>query len=176
MSKLSLPEKKRNIVLVGHMGSGKTTVGKELAKRTQFKFYDIDKEIEKITKKTINKIFEQDGEAKFRKLEEKFSMQILETKESVIALGGGAFQSNIIRQKSIKDSICIWLRLDIKSLSERCELRKNRPLLLNKNIKKELDKINNIRKSNFGKSHYTIEVSGKTKYQIAKEIINIFAN
>ena len=70
MSKLSLPEKKRNIVLVGHMGSGKTTVGKELAKRTQLKFYDIDKEIEKIAKKTINKIFEHDGEAKFRKLEE----------------------------------------------------------------------------------------------------------
>ena len=65
MSKLSLPEKKRNIVLVGHMGSGKTTVGKELAKRTQLKFYDIDKEIEKIAKKTINKIFEHDGEAKF---------------------------------------------------------------------------------------------------------------
>ena len=81
MSKLSLPEKKRNIVLVGHMGSGKTTVGKELAKRTQLKFYDIDKEIEKIAKKTINKIFEHDGEAKFRKLEEKVSMQILETKE-----------------------------------------------------------------------------------------------
>ena len=114
MSKLSLPEKKRNIVLVGHMGSGKTTVGKELAKRTQLKFYDIDKEIEKIAKKTINKIFEHDGEAKFRKLEEKVSMQILEAKESVIALGGGAFQSNAIRQKSIKESICIWLKLDIK--------------------------------------------------------------
>ena len=109
MSKLSLPEKKRNIVLVGHMGSGKTTVGKELAKRTQLKFYDIDKEIEKITKKTINKIFEHDGEAKFRKLEEKVSMQILETKESVIALGGGAFQSSAIRQKSIKESICVWV-------------------------------------------------------------------
>mgnify|MGYP005738885467 FL=1 len=58
MSKLSLPEKKRNIVLVGHMGSGKTTVGKELAKRTQLKFYDIEKEIEKISNKTINKIIE----------------------------------------------------------------------------------------------------------------------
>ena len=103
-------------------------------------------------------------------------MQILETKESVIALGGGAFQSNTIRQKSIKDSVCIWLKLDIKSLAERCELRKNRPLLNNKNIKKELDKINNVRKSNFNKSHYIIQVSGKTKYQIAKEIIRIITN
>ena len=63
--------------------------------------------------------------------------------------------------------------MDIKSLAERCELRKNRPLLLNKNIKKELDKINNVRKSNFSKSHYIVQVSGKTKYQIAKEIIKL---
>ena len=176
MSKLSLPEKKLNIVLVGHMGSGKTTVGKELAKKTQLKFYDTDKEIEKISEKTINKIFEHDGEAKFRKLEEKTCLQILQIKGSVIALGGGAFQSNIIRQKSIKNSICIWLKLDTKSLTERCSQRKNRPLLLNKNIKKELDKIDKKRKLNFYKSHYTIEVFGKTKYQIAKEIIKLIIN
>ena len=167
---------KKNLVLLGMMGSGKSTIGYLLSKNLNLEFCDIDSIIEKQDGRKIVEIFSTEGEDFFRKLEEKVSMQILETKESVIALGGGAFQSNAIRQKSIKESICIWLKLDIKSLAERCELRKNRPLLLNKNIKKELDKINNVRKSNFSKSHYTVQVSGKTKYQIVKEIIRIIAN
>ena len=87
-----------NIVLIGHMGSGKSTIGKNLAKKLSIDFVDTDYEIEKFTDAKISDIFLNQGENQFREIEEKIIKQILDSKEKkVIALGGGSFENkNII--------------------------------------------------------------------------------
>ena len=83
-------DNKFNITLCGMMGSGKSSIGRILANKLNYNFIDIDKIIEIEAKKTIKKIFEEDGEDYFRDLEEKITINILELKETIVALGGGA--------------------------------------------------------------------------------------
>ena len=81
---------KKNLLLTGMMGVGKSTVGKKLAKKLKLKFIDIDGLIEKKEKKTIKQIFENKSEDYFRKIEKKITLEELKKSNSVIALGGGA--------------------------------------------------------------------------------------
>ena len=81
---------KLNITLCGMMGSGKSTLGKILAKKIGYNFVDTDKLIEEKEKKSINKIFEEDGENYFRQQEEKITLDILKNSNTVVSLGGGA--------------------------------------------------------------------------------------
>ena len=90
---------KENLVLTGMMGSGKSTVGKSLAKKLKLKFVDTDSIIEKSQKKTIAEIFDKKGENYFRKVEEHVCLEILEKENLAIALGGGAFINPRIRKK-----------------------------------------------------------------------------
>ena len=83
---------KKNLLLTGMMGVGKSTVGKKLAKKLKLKFIDIDKVIEK-EKKTIKEIFEDNGEDYFRMVEKIITLEELKKINSVIALGGGAFMN-----------------------------------------------------------------------------------
>ena len=138
-----------NIVLLGHMGSGKSTIGKSLAKKLSRDFVDTDYEIEKHTNTKIREIFLNQGENKFREIEENIIKQILDSKEKkVIALGGGSFESKNIRELVIGINISIWLKCNINILVERLKKNKNRPLLIGKNIKSEIMKLDNIRKIN----------------------------
>ena len=88
---------KINITLCGMMGSGKSAVGKILANKLNYNFIDVDKMIEIDAGKTIKKIFEEDGEQYFRDLEEKKTINILELKETIVSLGGGAIINKNIR-------------------------------------------------------------------------------
>ena len=82
---------KKNIVLIGMMAAGKTTVGFKLAKKLNYNFFDIDTEIEKLENEKIINIFQNKGESYFRKIEEKVALIFLEKKNCVISLGGGGF-------------------------------------------------------------------------------------
>ena len=84
---------KINITLCGMMGSGKSTVGKILAKKLKYEFKDIDKIIEAKTNKSINRIFEEEGEKYFRDLEEKTTIEILENESDVKVMGPSIFES-----------------------------------------------------------------------------------
>ncbi|SVE56805.1 uncharacterized protein METZ01_LOCUS509659, partial [marine metagenome] len=81
--------KNKNIALIGHMGSGKTSVGKLIAKKLKLKHFDSDQLIEKYTKKTINQIFDSEGESGFRIIEEKTILNFINKKNIVLSLGGG---------------------------------------------------------------------------------------
>ena len=169
MSKLRLKVTRKNVVLVGHMGSGKSTIGRGLSKKLKIRFFDVDRQIEKEAKKKIIKIFAEDGEEVFRKLEKKVTINLLNNKNTIIALGGGGFENYNVRKLILNNCLSIWLKCD---LEKRCILSKKRPLLRNKDIKSELIKFDKIRKSNYSKAKITIDVSKKTKYQIIKEILN----
>ena len=84
---------KKNLTLTGMMGVGKSTIGKAVSKRLSMEFIDIDKLIENKIKLTIQKIFELKGEAFFRKVEEKVTLEEIKKSNKVISLGGGAFMN-----------------------------------------------------------------------------------
>ena len=90
---------KKNIVLIGMMGAGKTTIGFKLAKKLNYRFIDIDSEIEKLEKQKIIDIFNLKGESYFRRIEEKISLDNLDRNNTIISLGGGAFINDKIRKK-----------------------------------------------------------------------------
>ena len=172
MSKIRLTHSPRNVVLVGHMGSGKTSIGKKLSKKIEFKFIDTDEEIEKKIKMTISEFFINNSERKFRNLEEEIVKIILsKNTKSIIAFGGGAFENKKIRSITLDQHFSVWLKCNLNTLAIRCGNRNQRPLLNNKNIKSELKNLDKKRKKNYMKSNLIIDVSKKTKNIIATEII-----
>ena len=177
MSKIRLSHNRNNIVLVGHMGSGKTSIGRNLSKKINYKFIDTDQEIEGESKMTIAQLFTKNGEKYFRKFEEKITKKILkENKRSVIALGGGSFENDKTRSLVLKENFSIWLKCNLKTLSYRCSNLNTRPLLKDKNIKNEISKLDKVRKKNYMKSNLIVDVSKKTKSVIIREIINNLNN
>lgn len=173
MSKLSPSNNKNNIVLIGHMGSGKSTLGSYLAKKLDYKFIDTDTEIINEVDMPISDFFDKYGEKKFRDVEEKIILRLIEQKDkNVIAFGGGAFQSAKVRNNVKKNATSIWLKCDLKTLTLRCSKKRNRPLLQNKDMKVVLKELNKLRADNFSKANYTFNVSKKTKSKLAAEIIN----
>jgi len=177
MSKIRLSHSGNNIVLVGHMGSGKTSIGMNLSKKINYKFIDTDKEIEDESKMTISEFFTENSEKDFRKFEERITKKILkENKRSVIALGGGSFENDETRSLILRDNFSIWLKCSLKTLSYRCNNLDTRPLLKGKNIRNEISKLDKIRKNNYMKSNLTVDVSRKTKSAIIQEIINNLKN
>tara|TARA_Y100000741_G_scaffold356617_1_gene333474 strand:- start:1016 stop:1552 length:537 start_codon:yes stop_codon:yes gene_type:complete len=177
MSKIRLSNNKNNIVLVGHMGSGKTSIGRNLSKKINYKFIDTDHEIENESKMAIAQFFKKNGERGFRKFEEKIIKKILkENNRSVIALGGGSFENDKTRSLILKDNFSIWLKCSLKTLSYRCNNLDTRPLLKGKNIRNEISKLDKVRKKNYMKSNLSVDVSRKTKAKIIQEIINNLKN
>ena len=136
---------KINISLCGMMGSGKSAIGKILANKLDYNFIDVDKMIEIDAKKTIKKIFEEDGEEYFRDLEEKITINILRQKKTIVSLGGGAIINKKIRNSIKKNSYNIYLNVDLDILIKRLKNSKTRPLIYKKNLKKELINLINIR-------------------------------
>ena len=125
------------ISLTGMMGSGKTSIGKILAKKISLPFYDSDNDIEDKLNIKISEIFEKYGESWFRKQEEKICKDILKKEKFVLALGGGAITNKLIRDNIAKNSLLIYLKTDENILFERLKNDKSRPLLKETNLKKQ---------------------------------------
>ena len=128
---------KKNLVLLGMMAVGKTTLGKIVAKKQELKFIDIDASIEKKNSMTIKEIFKKKGEKFFRMEEENEILKSLEKNNCVIALGGGAFMNKTVRENILKNAISIWLSVDIKTLNQRIKWNRKRPLLKEENNQKK---------------------------------------
>ncbi|MCO5090057.1 shikimate kinase [Bosea sp. (in: a-proteobacteria)] len=120
----------RAIVLVGMMGSGKSSVGRRLAARLGLPFVDADTEIETAAQMTIPEIFAQRGEAEFREGERRVIGRVLTTRAPlVLATGGGAFMNAETRERVKELGISVWLRAEPEVLMRRVRKRSNRPLL-----------------------------------------------
>ena len=125
---------KKNLVLTGMMGVGKSTVGKNLAQKLSYNFVDIDRTIEFREGSSINLIFKNKSESYFRKLENEISLEKLKKKNTVISLGGGAFLNKSIRREVKNSAVSFWLDVDVSELIKRLKKTKKRPLLYNKNF------------------------------------------
>ena len=119
----------RNIVLIGMMGAGKSTIGRRLAKQLGFEFLDADTEIERAAGMTIPEIFEAHGEEEFRRGERAVIARLLTGGPRVLATGGGAFMDTETREAIASAGIAIWLKADLDVLMARVRKRSHRPLL-----------------------------------------------
>ena len=166
---------KKNIVLIGMMASGKTTVGFKLAKKLNYNFFDIDNEIEKSENEKIIDIFQNKGESYFRKIEEKMSLFFLEKNNCVISIGGGAFLNDKIRKKIKKNSYSFWLKSKIKTILYRISKNKKRPLALKLN-KKDLTNLYRDRIKFYKLSDFKVNCDNRNKNEIIKNIFKILEN
>jgi shikimate kinase len=123
----------RSILLVGMMGSGKSTVGRRLAARLSLPFYDADEEIEKAAGLSISEIFQRYGEGHFRDGERRVITRLIDGPRCVIATGGGAFAQEATRSEILARGLAIWLDVPIPVLVERVSRRNHRPLLHGRN-------------------------------------------
>ena len=171
--------KKKNICIIGLMGSGKSIIGKDLSKHLNIKFYDTDKEIELKTKKSINKIFKEDGEKYFRDIEEKICIKLLGQDNCVISLGGGSIINKNIRKVIKKNSYSIYLQVKLINLMHRLKSSKKRPLLNKKDNKKELlEDLYNDRKKFYEDADFIVS-NNNDKLQVLEKIkskLNSYAN
>ena len=149
--------KKKNICIMGLMGSGKSLIGKDLSKYLNLKYYDTDKEIELKTKKKINAIFDEKGESYFRKIEEKICIELLTINNCVISLGGGSIINNRIRKAIKQNSYSIYLQVKLNHLVNRLRSSKKRPLLNNNlNKIKILEKLYNERRKFYENADFIV--------------------
>ena len=162
---------KKNLVLLGMMGVGKSTLGKIVAKKQGLKFVDTDFNIEKKFSMKISEIFKKKGEEFFRLHEEEEVLKSLKESECVIALGGGAFMNKTVRDKILKDSVSIWLDLNLKTLNKRTKWNIKRPLLNERDNQKKINKLYARRKNIYKLSKYKINCNNLNKENIAKKII-----
>ena len=164
---------KKNIVLLGMMGSGKSTVGYLLSKRIKLDFIDIDNVIEDKAGMSIFKIFEVMGEDYFRDLEEKISNTTLKTGNRVVSLGGGAFINKNIREEILSNHFSFWLNCNEEVLLKRIRINKKRPLI-HKSTDKEIKKIIKKRNKIYAKAQFKINCNEFTKSEIVNKIIKIY--
>ena len=167
---------KKNLVLTGMMGVGKSTVGGKLAKKLKLKFVDIDQIIESKEKATINEIFKNKGENYFRKIEKKITLEELKKINLVVALGGGAFINKTIRKKVKDSSVSFWLDINLKSLLPRLKSFKKRPLLNEDNLEKKMNKIYSERKKIYNESDFKIKCDSMKIDEIVNTIIKLYEN
>src|SRR5690554_3931764 len=124
---------KRNIFLVGPMGAGKSTIGRQLARQLHLEFYDSDTEIERRTGADIAWVFELEGEEGFRAREEKVIEELTEHMGIVLATGGGSIVSKENRNRLSARGIVVYLKTTIDKQVARTERDKRRPLIANAN-------------------------------------------
>ena len=160
---------RKNICFIGLMGSGKSIIGKELGKMHKIEFFDTDNEIEEKFGNSINYIFSKHGEKYFRKIEEDVCVEVINKENCIISLGGGSIINSNIRNQIKKNSYCIYLKVDTKTLVKRLSNSKKRPLLDNLNKKEIIEKLYLERKKFYNQANLVIE-NDKDKSAVIKEI------
>jgi shikimate kinase len=160
----------RSIVLVGMMGSGKSSIGKRLAQRLSLPFVDADTEIETAAAMTIPEIFATRGEAEFRAGEKRVIERILAQGPQVLATGGGAFMNAETRARIAQAGLSIWLKADPDVLMRRVRKRANRPLLQTADPDRTLRELLTAREPTYALADITIS-SREEPHEIAVEAI-----
>mgnify|MGYP006081873255 CR=1 FL=1 len=163
----------KNLVFLGMMGSGKSSIGSLVSKKLNLPFIDIDGLIEKNTGMTISEIFDKKGENYFRSLEEKITLKSLKKNKNVISLGGGGFINTKIRKEIIANHFSFWLNWGETILTNRIKNSKKRPLAF-KSTEQEIRVIIKNRSKIYANAQFKINCNKLTKTEIVKKIINLY--
>jgi shikimate kinase len=144
------------IYLVGFMGAGKTTVARALAARIGWRMEDIDERIEARERASIPAIFAQHGEAHFRRVERDVLLDLLPTRQIVVATGGGTFADAVNRALMLADGAVIWLDIPLAQVIERVPADGRRPLAADR---AQLEQLYARRQRAYPQAHVRIEAS-----------------
>ena len=163
------------IILIGFMGSGKTSTGKELAKELHFDFLDTDHWIEERNQKTIAQIFKEKGESFFRSEEKEAIAWIRNRQKVVISTGGGLWMNENNRKQLLSLGWCVWLIVSAEAAWKRVEPNSaQRPLLENmKDPLAELQSMLEKRNPIYQSAHSSFVTNGKDPKQVAIEILEV---
>lgn len=167
---------KRNLVLVGLMGAGKSAIGKLVASELGIPFIDSDHEIERVSRMTIPELFEKYGEPEFRKLENRVIKRLLRTGPRVLSTGGGAFMNGDTRASIKMSGLSLWLDADLETLWERVIKRDNRPLLKTENPKQTLENLMIARYPTYAEATLVVKSRDVKKDIVASEVISAVAS
>jgi shikimate kinase len=163
----------KNLVFLGMMGSGKSSIGFLVSKKLNLPFLDIDNLIVENTGMSIAEIFEKKSEDYFRNQEEKITLKCLKKIKNVISLGGGGFINNKIRKEILSNHFSFWLNCDESTLNRRIKNSKKRPLAF-KSTDQKIRAIIRNRSKMYSKAQFKINCNKLTKTEIVKKIIKIY--
>ncbi|PKA42585.1 shikimate kinase [Rhizobium sullae] len=161
----------RNLILVGLMGAGKSSVGRIVAHQLGVPFIDSDVEIERVSRMTISELFAAYGEEEFRALETRVMKRLLKSGPRVISTGGGAFVNEQTRKHIKKSGLSVWLKADLDVLWERVNKRDTRPLLKTENPKQTLKNLMNARYPIYAEADITVLSRDVRKEIMADEVL-----
>jgi shikimate kinase len=165
----------RSIVLVGLMGSGKSTIGRRLAPRLGMRFADADDEIERAAGMTISDIFARFGEAHFRDGERRVIARLLTGPPLVLATGGGAFMNDETRALIQQNAVSIWLDADIPTLVDRVARRSHRPLLKDRDPAEVLRELAAVRNPVYAEAHLRVSSASSPHEHTVRAIMEALA-
>ena len=160
----------KNIVLIGFMGTGKSTVGKILAKKMNRKLEDVDHRIEEKEKRRIAEIFEKQGEPYFRKLEKEMVREVAAASNLVITTGGGAVVDEENFSALRQNGIVVALVANAETIYNRVKDARHRPLLKTGDMLGEIRRLLEVRKPCYDCADMKFLTDGKTAAQVAEEI------
>lgn len=161
----------RRVVLVGFMGSGKSTVGRHLAKLLRWRFVDMDRRIEELAGMPISEIFAREGEPRFREMERDIAREVAGLEDVVVAAGGGAFAQAETRDILSDGAYTVYLQCDLQTLLRRIGPGDRRPLAVNRAIIPELLA---SREADYAKADLHV-ASGSKAHQVAARIADALA-
>ncbi|MBC33287.1 MAG: hypothetical protein CMN01_01500 [Rickettsiales bacterium] len=164
---------KKNILIIGMTGVGKTTVGRQLSKRIRSNFFDSDNQIEEFSGLKITEFFSKYGEQEFRKLERRIIKKLIEeNRESIISTGAGFFSDNDFNYYILSNTTTIFLDAKFQTIYERLKGNiKNRPKLFGENLEKKLKFMYTSRIENYKKARIILRVDGLSIHEIVKRIV-----
>jgi shikimate kinase len=160
-----------NIVLAGFMGSGKTTVGRLLAKRLGWQFIDTDEEVERLTKTSIQELFLLRGEETFRAIERDIVWAASQLDHAVISIGGGALLHPDSVADLKKNGFLIWLKVCPHSILKRIPDTTSRPLLHAKHPACSIPGLIRQRRATYENCQLAIRTDRLTPQQVADQIM-----
>jgi shikimate kinase len=165
---------KSNIYLIGPMGSGKTAVGKELARDLGLTLLDSDLEIEKRTGVDIPYIFEKEGEAGFRAREAAVIADLCKLEGVVVATGGGAVLNDRSRERLAATGLVIYLKTEVEEQLKRTRRAQHRPLLANGNRRETLERLAQVRAPLYAEiADISVDTSGKRVRTVATALVTL---
>jgi len=161
----------RNLILVGLMGAGKSSVGRIVANQLGIPFIDSDIEIERVSRMTIPELFAAYGEEEFRALETRVVKRLLKSGPRVVSTGGGAFINERTRKRIKKGGLSVWLKADLDVLWDRVNKRDTRPLLKTDNPKQTLESLMSARYPIYAQADLTVLSRDVRKEIMADEVL-----